>query len=306
MSHRWTQFVPCEPRMTLSLYCCSLTVASSTSSTLFPLRFVKMNPSCTVPVMCFANSLGDKAKTKTAGIGEEERLVLTNSREIIYFLAKRFPEAGLYPKKHQKAIDAFIDRYYAAFSSIGAFLYGHLSRKSAELREFLIHGSYNTKIDKLEMLVALSEGDLKEVATQKLQRTKKMDLPKFLDEVDLNVVDQSLQLLLDQMENMLESSKRRTYLVGDTFTLADIAGIVFCARIHYVKGTEMFGPFVSAYWNYMKHRPTVAGANVVSEWKGSSFEELSEEFKRNAPGRKRKADDLNADDFTPLDPTLDV
>ncbi|KAL3906938.1 MAG: hypothetical protein SGARI_003775, partial [Bacillariaceae sp.] len=249
--------------------------------------------------MCFSNGLGDKAKTKTAEVGEDEKLMLTNSREILYFLSKRFPEAGLYPKKHQKAIDAFIDSYYAAFSSIGAFLYGHLSRKSPEMRDFLIHGSYNTKIEKLEMLVALTQDDLKEVATQKLQRTKKMDLPKFLDEVDLNAVDQSLTVLLDQMETMLGSSKKRTYLVGETFTLADIAGIVFCARIHYLKDTAMFGPLVSAYWQHMRHRPTVGGANVVAEWHGSSFAELFEEFKNNAQGHKRKRNDL-VDDLTPL------
>jgi glutathione S-transferase len=75
------------------------------------------------------------SNAKMTGVAQQ-KLMLTNSREIMYFLAKKFPEAGLYPKKHRKAIGTFVDSYYAAFSSIGDILYGHLSHKSPESKTF--------------------------------------------------------------------------------------------------------------------------------------------------------------------------
>jgi glutathione S-transferase len=94
-------------------------------------------------------------------------------------------------------------------------------------------------------------------------------------------VDRSLKALLDQMETMLAASKKCTHVVGETFTLADIAGTVFCARIHFLKENAMFGPQVVAYWNHLRHPPAVAGATVVVEWNGSFIAEVFEEFKRN-------------------------
>lgn len=262
-----------------------------------------MNPACTVPVMCFKEKKGDDDKAEAKQ--EEDKLVLTNSRNILYYLAEKYSDVKLYPKAYREAIDAFIGTYYASFSSIGAFLYGHLSRKSPEMREFLISGSYTTKIEKLEQLSSATEGELHELASQKLQRTKKMDLPKFLDEVNLDTVDSSLQVLVDKMEAMLTANEKKnadtkegcTYLVGNGFSLADIAGIVFCARIHFLKGCSMFGPKVNTYWERMKKRPTVARANVISEWDGSSFHKLFEEFQANKKAspmsNKRKREDVS-------------
>ena len=65
------------------------------------------------------------------------------------------------------------------------------------------------------------------------------------------------------MEEWLEGGKQ--FLVGDSYTLADVLGTVFCGRVHMLRGTSMFGPNVKAYFERMKQRPSFHQARVVYE-----------------------------------------
>lgn len=56
------------------------------------------------------------------------------------------------------------------------------------------------------------------------------------------------------MEGWLEGG--REFLVGDTYTLADVLGTCFCARVHMMQQTKMFGPNLKAYFERMQARPS--------------------------------------------------
>jgi hypothetical protein len=175
---------------------------------------------------------------------EQEKLMLTSSREIMYFMAKKFTEAGLYPKKHQKAIDAFVDSYHAAFFSISTICVVTCHARALRCSTFCFTEVTTPRLKSWRCWWNSYKATCRRWR-RKIAAYKEDEPPQILgllDEVDLDTVDQSLKALLVQMETMLASSKKRLYLVEETVTLADIVGTVFCARILFLKETAMFGP----------------------------------------------------------------
>ena len=63
--------------------------------------FARLQPTMTVPVMCY----GDR--------------VIGDSKDILYFLAERHADRGLYPPTARAEIDEFIEAFYARFMFIG-------------------------------------------------------------------------------------------------------------------------------------------------------------------------------------------
>lgn len=73
-----------------------------------------------------------------------------------------------------------------------------------------------------------------------------------------------MKALLDQME--ADISDGRHFLTGESYSLADVVGTAYCARIHLLKGTELFPPKVTHYWERMKNRPSFKTVNVCAVW----------------------------------------
>jgi len=69
--------------------------------------------------------------------------------------------------------------------------------------------------------------------------------------------------ILDVMESDLANHQ---FLAGDNYTLADVMGTCLCARVHMIKGLNLFGPNTIAYYQRMKARPSFVSAKCVEEF----------------------------------------
>ena len=210
--------------------------------------FVKMQPTMTVPCMQYGGeTIGD-------------------SKDIMYFLSEKHPDAGLYPADQKGAIDTFLNLFYSKFGFIARFTFGNWIHKSEDIKNFIGRGKNEKSIEKLKKLIS-EHPELKEIAGKKLASKQKFDFVGFMSTVNLVAMDASMKEVLDAMEASLEQS---AYVCGDSYTLADIAATAFLARIHIVKDETMFGPNTVKYWNEkLKTRPSFQAGYVLWKWEQS-------------------------------------
>ena len=218
--------------------------------------FVRMQPKMTVPVLAY-----------------DDRIV-GDSREIMLFLAAKHPERELYPTSKKPEIDAYIDDFYAKFGSIGAFTFGNLASRSDAMRQFIARGKRDVSLQKLQKLA--EDPEFKSIAEAKLQKIQGADLVKTMESLDLEALDNTMGILLEQMEAAL--SDGRLFLMGEAYTLADVVGTAYCARIHFIKGTALFAPHVLQYWERMKSRLSFTKANVCAVWEDTLMAKQFDEF----------------------------
>ena len=65
-----------------------------------------MQPTMTVPCMQYGGeTIGD-------------------SKDIMYFLSEKHPDAGLYPADQKEAVDTFLTLFYSKFGFIAQFTFG--------------------------------------------------------------------------------------------------------------------------------------------------------------------------------------
>merc|ERR1712216_952772 len=69
--------------------------------------FVRIQPKMTVPAMQY-----------------DDR-TLTDSKDIMYFLAEKHPECGRYPEDCRAAVDEYINGFYSRFGLIAAFTFAN-------------------------------------------------------------------------------------------------------------------------------------------------------------------------------------
>jgi len=208
--------------------------------------FARIQPKMTVPCMKY------------------DETILGDSKDICYFLAQRHPEAGLYPAdaSTRAAIDEYIDAFYSRFGLIAAFTFGNLVRKSPDVKAFIAKGKNETSIAKLKKL--MEEPDLKELAAAKLAQKTRFDMVAWAESQDVAMLDLKMSELLTQMENSL--ADERPFLMGDEYTLADVVGTAFCARVHMIRQETLFGAKVASWWKRMKERPSFREAYICSVW----------------------------------------
>ena len=123
--------------------------------------FARLQPTMTVPVMCY----GDR--------------VIGDSKDILYFLAERHADRGLYPKAARAEIDKFIEAFYARFMFIGIYTFGHLLQRSDGLKRFILHAKTDVTLAKLRTLVG--DPELGDVARKKLAQMEHRDFSQLSD-----------------------------------------------------------------------------------------------------------------------------
>ncbi|MEO1172174.1 MAG: glutathione S-transferase family protein, partial [Myxococcota bacterium] len=204
--------------------------------------FVRIQPKMTVPVVKYDDQ------------------VIGDSREILFFLAERHP--GLYPDASQQAISQFIDSFYHRFGQIGLFTFSHFVQRSPEMRDFVARAKGDVTKQKLQALAETDE--FRELAQAKLKAVEGRDLVSTAEAQDLDALDASMKTLLEHMDEELKDG--RTFLFGDSYTLADVVATAYCARLHFVLGDRLFPTRVCTYWESVKARPTFTSANICSVW----------------------------------------
>jgi len=218
--------------------------------------FVRMQPKMTVPVLKY----------------DEE--IVRDSRDIMLFLAEKHSEKGLYVKEKRSQIDSYINEFYSKFDSIGAFTFGNLAARGDKMRQFIARGKGEVSLQKLHKLAQDSE--FKDLALAKLEKLKTQDFVKKLETLDLLSLDKIMNELLDRMEEDLDDG--RSFLIGQDYSLADVVGTAYCARIHFIKGTEMFGNNLKQYWQRMKSRLSFKAANVCAVWEDTLMSQQFAKF----------------------------
>ena len=88
---------------------------------------------------------------------------------------------------------------------------------------------------------------------------------------DCDALCRQMSELLDQMEEGLAAQPHSggAFLVAEGYTLADVVATSFCARVHLIKGNDLFGPHVAKYWARMQARPSYQKAHLISDWEGA-------------------------------------
>ena len=220
--------------------------------------FARLQPTMTVPVMCYDDQ------------------VIGDSKDILYFLAERHAERGLYPQAARAEIDEFIEAFYARFMFIGIFTFGHLLQRSEGLKRFILHAKTDVTLAKLRTLA--EDPETGDVARKKLAQMEHRDFSQLSDPGLLGKADAEVTGLVQMLEERLQDG--RSWVCGDAYTLADIVATALLARVHFIQQEALFTPAVSAYWQRLQARPSFAAANVCATWERT---EMSQQFEAFVP-----------------------
>ena len=224
--------------------------------------FARLQPTMTVPVMCYDDQ------------------VIGDSKDILYFLAERHAERGLYPQAARAEIDEFIEAFYARFLFIGIFTFGHLLQRSEGLKRFILHAKTDVTLAKLRTLA--EDPELGDVARKKLAQMQHRDFSQLSDPGLLGKADAEVTELVQMLEDRLLEG--RSWVCGEAYTLADIVATALLARVHFIQQEALFTPTVRAYWQRLQARPSFAAANVCATWESTGMSQQFEAFVPPADG----------------------
>jgi glutathione S-transferase len=220
--------------------------------------FARLQPTMTVPVMCY----GDR--------------VVGDSKDILYFLAERHADRGLYPKAARAEIDKFVEGFYARFMFIGIYTFGHLLQRSDGLKRFILHAKTDVTLAKLRTL--LGDPELGDVARKKLAQMEHRDFSQLSDPGLLEKANAEVTGLVQMLEDRLLEG--RSWVCGEAYTLADIVATALLARVHFIQQEALFTATVRAYWQRLQARPSFTAANVCATWEST---EMSRQFETFVP-----------------------
>ena len=220
--------------------------------------FARLQPTMTVPVMCYDDQ------------------VIGDSKDILYFLAERHAERGLYPQAARAEIDEFIEAFYARFMFIGIFTFGHLLQRSEGLKRFILHAKTDVTLAKLRALA--EDPETGDVARKKLAQMEHRDFSQLSDPGLLGKADAEVTGLVQMLEEKLQDG--RSWVCVEAYTLADIVATALLARVHFIQEEALFTPVVSAYWQRLQARSSFAAANVCATWEST---EMSRQFEAFVP-----------------------
>ena len=220
--------------------------------------FARLQPTMTVPVMCY----GDR--------------VVGDSKDILYFLAERHADRGLYPKAARAEIDKFVEGFYARFMFIGIYTFGHLLQRSDGLKRFILHAKTDVTLAKLRTLVG--DPELGDVARKKLAQMEHRDFSQLSDPGLLEKANAEVTGLVQMLEDRLLEG--RSWVCGEAYTLADIVATALLARVHFIQQEALFTATVRAYWQRLQARPSFTAANVCATWEST---EMSRQFETFVP-----------------------
>ena len=138
--------------------------------------YSKINPNFTVPAMKYVNQ--EKKVDET----------ITDSKEIMYYLAKAHPESELLPSDEsvQNKVNDYMDLFYNKFAYIGGFTFMNLMTWSLSMKMFIVKGKVIVTNRKLKELENRSP-HLKELVAKKRvakEEMKKKAFSSSLPELD--------------------------------------------------------------------------------------------------------------------------
>ena len=214
--------------------------------------FVRLQPKMTVPVLDYNGEL------------------VQDSKDILYFLAAKHPEANLYPEDQARAIDEFVALFYENFLFVGVFTFGHLQQRSDELRDFIVMGKTDVTQRKLRALV--EDPEFAEVGSRKLAEVEHRDFKRLAEPTFLARADEGIQSMLGYLDSALEEGE---FACGDSYSLADVVATALLARVHFINGTVWFTPNLINYWERVLVRASFEAANVVATFEDSM---MSQQF----------------------------
>ena len=208
--------------------------------------FVRIQPKMTVPVMQY------------------DGLYVGDSKEIMYFVAQRHSQLGLYPPAYRGPIDAFIDDFYNHFRLVGAFTFGHLQVQHGEPMQRFVRRA-KTTVTTAKLRALLRQPEFETAARARLEQIAQRDLARMTEPGILTRADRAMTKLLAAAQTQLARGGG-PWLMGPAYPLADVVATALLARIHLIKGQAMFTPPLIKYWERLQARPSFRSASVCSTW----------------------------------------
>lgn len=209
----------------------------------FAPEFVAKQPNMTIPVLKY-----------------NDGNIITDSRQILYFVNQHFPGADLYPVVDALAIERSLDLHYTF--SIEDLTMGTALRKSPLARLALGRGLDRASRRCLQMMELHPE--LKEVYIKKLvleEERKRLILSK---ENNYAQMQQRAIELCDMLEVQLGQHE---FTASMQYSLADIVWTVFLARLVMIKSEYLINERknLSNYWQRVSRRSSYVSANICTK-----------------------------------------
>lgn len=202
--------------------------------------YIEMNARAVVPTL----KAGDK--------------VVTNSAQIIRFVSDLPGGKSLMPTSEsaRQAVNEWIDRG----DSVNLQTFSYANHPSFEQSEAILNARIARAFEYSEQYPKLADRYLD--AARRVLSYKKRESKDEVEKIEKTALRH-----VDDLEKQLATSE---YVVGDSYSLADVIWTVLLARFDLLKKPQLLGaeahPRVTAYYERVKARPTFASANVQNSW----------------------------------------
>jgi len=199
--------------------------------------------------------MNERAVVPTLKAGDE---IITNSARIIRYVADLSGGESLLPSKEsdRQLVSEWIDRA----DSVNLQTLSYANHPSFEQSEGILNARIARAFEYSEKYPALADRYLdsaRRVLSYKKRESKE----------DVAAIEATALKHVDALEERLKKSK---FIVGDSYTLADVIWTVLLARFDLLQKPQLIGaeahPHVAAYYERMKARPSFASANVQNTW----------------------------------------
>lgn len=216
--------------------------------------YARINPRMVVPTLVVgdrvvASGSASSAAERSAGMRIGAERTITDSARIVVFVDEHFDGPDL------RAASPQVQRWVALQDGLKIREIAYAP--TGGLIGFLSKGSFDKRVVALERhrdanpeLAALYQARLDDVA--QWQETS-------LSTDQVAALRAQVVAALGEVEARLEQGP---FLVGETYTLADVVWTVLLARCVFMKLDAHWGPATRAYYGRMKARPSFHGADV--------------------------------------------
>jgi ganglioside-induced differentiation-associated protein 1 len=184
--------------------------------------------------------------------------VITNSALIIRFVADLPGGKSLLPaaERDRQLMSEWIDKA----DSINLQTLSYANHPSFEQSEAILNARIARAFDYSIKYPALADRYL--AAARRVLGYKQRESKETVAKIEALALRH-----VDELEQRLAKSD---FIVGDSYTLADVIWTVLLARFDLLQKPQLIGaqahPRVAAYYERMKARPTFASANVQNTW----------------------------------------
>lgn len=199
--------------------------------------------------------LNERAVVPTLKAGDT---VITNSARIIRFVAELPDGNRLMPPTDgdRQLVDEWIDRA----DSVNLQTLSYANHPSFEQSEAILNARIARAFEYSEKYPGLADRYLN--AARRVLSYKQRESKEEVAKIEA--------LALRHVDDLEKRLTRSDYIVGDSYSLADVIWTVLLARFDLLQKPRLIGaeahPKVAAYYERMRARPTFASANVQNTW----------------------------------------